>query len=108
MVTTKFVLLIILLGLVVRVQSPPTITVCSTFCATNNCLGWTMSDCNPSNCYTGWTYSTILQTCDFANTTNFAVMAFSDDQGGDITVTDHLTGCNCLGSTYYYGNFVAS
>ena len=106
MIETLFVLLFGLLCLLAPANSQP--TICSTFCATNGCTGWTMSDCTTS-CYSGWTYSTSLGTCDFANTTNLAVMAFSDDQGGDISMDiDPVTGCNFSGNTYYYGNYIAS
>ena len=106
MIETLFVLLFGLLCLLAPANSQP--TICSTFCATNGCTGWTMSDCTTS-CYSGWTYSASLGTCDFANTTNLAVMAFSDDQGGDISMDiDPVTGCNFSGNTYYYGNYKAS
>lgn len=49
--------------------------------------------------------------CDISNSsgTNKTVMAYSDDTGGDISVSDDLsTGCSFNGATYYYGKYVAS
>lgn len=108
MVKTQLILLVSLLCLLpgVRSASPP--TICSTFCGTNGCTGWTMTDCT-SSCYSGWSFSATMGTCDFATTSNNAVMAFSDDAGGDISMDiDPGTGCNCSGNTFYYGNYKAS
>jgi len=115
MVKTQLILMIFFLCFFLGVESwgppppppPPTALICSTFCATNGCSAWTMADC--TSCYSGWTFSNSLGTCDFANTTNNALIDFSDDAGGDISMSiDPGTGCTYSGSTYYYGNYLAS
>lgn len=108
MLKTQLILLVVILFLHVNSwPTPPPTIICSTFCATNGCTAWTMADC--SSCYSGWTYSTNLGTCDFANTTNNVVMDYSDDAGGDISMSsDPGTGCTFSSSTYYYGNYKAS
>ena len=109
MVRTQLILLLTVLSLVKYVQSPLGI-VCSTFCNTGGCTGWSMMECG-GQCFGGWNYNSIISTCDVTNssTVNKTVMTYSDDIGGDISVSNDLgDGCNVGGMTYYYGKYKSS
>ncbi len=109
MVRAQLILLLTILSLIRNIQSALG-TICSTFCDTSGCTGWSMMECG-GKCYNGWTYSSLISTCDVDNTTgvNKTVMAYSDDAGGDISVSnDPGTGCSFTGLTYYYGKYTAS
>lgn len=111
MVGRHFILILTLFYLINRIQSQAG-TVCSTFCSTGNCTGWTMLDCN-YQCFTsgGWIFNPLIGMCDLNNAsgTNKTVMSYSDDAGGDMSVSDDLgTGCTFSGNTYYYGAYKAS
>lgn len=88
--------------------STPT-TICSTFCATTNCVGWEMYDCGPPvQCYTGWNWISSDGLCGFNTGTGKAVMAYSDDSGGDIYMTNDPGSSTCTQfPVSYYGDLKA-
>lgn len=111
MVRNQLVFLLTIFSLIAYVQSALGI-ICSAFCDTTACTGWSLMECG-GRCYTGWTFNSLISTCDVENSTttgvNKTVMAYSDDAGGDISVSsDPGTGCNFGGLAYYYGMYTAN
>lgn len=95
-----------ILAFALLVHSQAEQTICSTFCGTNGCNGWSMADCN-GNCYSGW--DPISGLCDFTTASRRQIMAYSDDAGGEISlVTDPMSStCSFNSGVTYYGDFLA-
>lgn len=112
MATNNLIVLILVVVLLIQPVSLAMSNICSTFCATNSCTDWSMYGCN-NQCYSGWTYSTMYGTCDFTVASQMAVMDYSDDAGGSISVIPNpmSPGCTFSGvgaGTPYYGAYKAS
>lgn len=76
--TVKVLLAVLLLCCVAVVRSQ---TICSTFCGTNGCVGWEMSDCD-GKCYSGWVWDANDGLCYPDINARQQLMAYSDDAGG--------------------------